>query len=113
MDVSNLSNIANINRINSVSLVDAYNKNLKDLTSLKNDNGAFGSLLNAAMNNINTTNALQAASQQAEIKWALGELTSTHELSHALQKASVAMQYTIAVRDKVMEAYKEIMQMQI
>jgi flagellar hook-basal body complex protein FliE len=31
----------------------------------------------------------------------------------ALQKASVALQYTVAVRDKFLDAYKEIMQMQI
>ncbi|MDD6011031.1 MAG: flagellar hook-basal body complex protein FliE, partial [Lachnospiraceae bacterium] len=32
-----------------------------------------------------------------------------HDLTIALQKASTALQYTVAVRDKLLEAYKEIM----
>ena len=44
---------------------------------------------------------------------ALGETENTHDLSIALQKASTALQYTVAVRDKFLQAYREIMQMQI
>ena len=43
----------------------------------------------------------------------MGELENTHDLVIALQKAQTALQYTVAVRDKFLEAYKEIMQMQI
>ena len=38
---------------------------------------------------------------------------STHDLTIAMQKAETALQYTVAVRDKLLDAYKEIMQMQI
>ena len=103
------ASIANIGKINSVSIVDAVNKKMSPTI----DNSAFGGLLNKAMDSLNTTNSYIQASQKEEIKWALGETTSTHELTNALQKSSIAMQYTIAIRDKVLEAYKEIMQMQI
>ena len=53
------------------------------------------------------------ASENAEISFALGETDNTHDLTIALQKASTALQYTVAVRDKFLEAYKEIMNMQI
>ena len=43
----------------------------------------------------------------------LGETENTHELTNALQKASAALSYTVAIRDKLLEAYKEIMQMQV
>ena len=48
-----------------------------------------------------------------EIKFALGETENAHDLTIALQKASAALQYTVAVRDKLLDAYKELMQMQI
>ena len=39
----------------------------------------------------------------------MGLTDNTHDLTIALQKASTALQYTVAVRDKLLEAYKEIM----
>ena len=40
-------------------------------------------------------------------------VTNTHELGVYQQKANIALQYTVAIRDKALEAYKEIMNMQI
>lgn len=73
----------------------------------------FSSLLNTAIDNINTTNAYLSSAENEKIKFALGETENTHDLSIALQKASTALSYTVAVRDKFLEAYKEIMNMQI
>ena len=77
------------------------------------DNSDFGSLFNKAVENLNTTNAYLSDAENEELKWALGESENTHDLTIALQKASTALQYTVAVRDKFLEAYKEIMQIQI
>ncbi|MCM1086775.1 MAG: flagellar hook-basal body complex protein FliE [Muribaculaceae bacterium] len=74
---------------------------------------SFGNLLNTAIENINTTNAYLSDAEDEEIKWALGETENTHDLSVALMKASTALQYTVAIRDKLLESYKELMQMQI
>lgn len=73
----------------------------------------FEAFLNTAIDNINTTNQYLSDMENEEIKFALGETENTHDLTIALQKASTALQYTVAVRDKLLEAYKEIMQMQI
>lgn len=73
----------------------------------------FDSILNSAIDNIKTTNAYLSDAENEEIKFALGEVDNTHDLAIALQKASTALQYTVAVRDKFLEAYREIMQMQI
>ncbi|MBD5546573.1 MAG: flagellar hook-basal body complex protein FliE [Lachnospiraceae bacterium] len=75
--------------------------------------GEFGNLFEKAVENLNTTNAYLSDAENEKIRWALGETENTHELTNALQKASTALQYTVAVRDKFLEAYKEIMQMQI
>lgn len=74
---------------------------------------AFGAVFDAAMKNINTTNNYLSDAENEKIKWALGETENTHDLTIALDKASTALTYTIAVRDKFLEAYKEIMNIQI
>lgn len=74
---------------------------------------SFNDLLSTALDNINTTNSYLSDAENEEIKWALGETENTHDLTIALQKASTALQYTVAIRDKLLDAYKEIMQMQI
>lgn len=76
-------------------------------------NGAFESIFATAVENIKTTNGYLSDAENEEIKWALGESENTHDLTIALQKASTSLQYTVAIRDKLLEAYKEIMQMQI
>ncbi len=73
----------------------------------------FDSLLHTAIDNLRTTNNYLSDAENEEIKWALGETENTHDLSIALQKASTALQYTVAIRDKLMEAYKELIQMQV
>lgn len=73
----------------------------------------FADLFDKAIENLNTTNSYLSDAENEELRWALGETENTHELSIALQKASTALQYTVAVRDKLLEAYREIMQMQI
>jgi flagellar hook-basal body complex protein FliE len=62
---------------------------------------------------VSDTNQYIQDASQAEIDFSLGNITSTHELSVYQQKANLALQYTVAVRDKVLDAYKEIMNMQM
>ena len=44
--------------------------------------------------------------------FALGE-SEIHDLAIAQQKANIALQYTVAVRDRFISPYQEIMQIQI
>lgn len=87
--------------------------NTKHLANGTESKDMFQTLLDTAISNINTTNAYLSDAENEEIKFALGETESTHDLTIALSKASTALQYTVAVRDKFLEAYKEIMNMQI
>ena len=47
------------------------------------------------------------------MNFALGYSTSTHDLAIAQQKANISLQYTTRVTNKAIEAYKELMQIQI
>lgn len=77
------------------------------------DNNEFGSVLKSAMDMVNETNDLAQNAENEEIKLSLGLSENTHDLTIAQEKATTALQYTVSVRDRFMEAYKEIMQIQI
>ena len=74
---------------------------------------SFTSLFNSALSNLNETNALLNAQEEEEMKFALGITDSTHDLSIAMAKAETALSYTVTLRDKFIEAYREIMQIQV
>lgn len=73
----------------------------------------FESVFQTALKMVDETNALSNRAESEEIRFLLGEAENTHDLLIAQEKANVALQYTVAVRDKVQEAYREIMQMQM
>lgn len=77
------------------------------------EDDSFSSVLASAMSALEETNDLQNAAQTAEIQFALGESENMHDLLVATAKAEVALQYTVAVRDRLIDGYKELMQMQI
>jgi flagellar hook-basal body complex protein FliE len=77
------------------------------------DDDSFDSILSSMMQSVDETNDLQNTAESEEIRFALGESENTHDLLIAETKANIALQYTVAVRDKLVDGYKEIMQMQI
>lgn len=103
MDISSLTNITS----------DYLNQVAKQNNLTTKDDDSFSSVLSAAMNMVSETNDLQNNAESEAIKFALGEAENTHDLTTAQTKALTAIQYTVAIRDKMLEAYKEIMNMQI
>ena len=72
----------------------------------------FDSIYKAAVNMIDSTNNYLQQAQQAEVDYATGKLSSTHELAVIEQKASLSLQYTVAIKNQLLSAYREIMNMQ-
>lgn len=109
MDISSLQNISSLTNVTS----DYLQNSLLSSENIDSSDQSFGTVLNSAMSMISETNDLQNQAESAEIQFALGKSTNTHDLKIAQEKANVALQYTVAVRDKFIEAYREIMNMQI
>ena len=61
----------------------------------------------------NEANYLQNKSEEAEMEFMLGYSTNPHALMAVQEKADIALNYTMTVKDKVLDAYKELMNMQI
>ena len=74
---------------------------------------SFESIFKTAMNMLDETNELYNKVEEEEIKFALGDAENTHDLQIAQEKALVTLQYTVAVRDKLLEGYNSIINMQI
>lgn len=112
MDISNLSGVAT--NLYSTALQNMGNTNSLIVGENESaDSTAFSNILSSAMGLVNQTNALSEAAEQAEIDFALGNADSTHDVTVAQQKAYLSLQYTVAIKNAVLEAYKEIMNIQI
>ena len=107
MDLSSVTGVSSGYRIPTVSM-DISDSDL----SVNKSESAFDSLFQSAVNLIKETNDYSNAAEEEEIKYALGETDSIHDLQIAQQKANVSLQYTVAVRDAFVNAYKEIMNIQ-
>ena len=69
-----------------------------------------GNLFTNALQNVQgSLDNADALAQQL----ATGELTDVHLYTAAASKAELAVQLTVAVRDRLLEAYQEIMRMQV
>jgi flagellar hook-basal body complex protein FliE len=110
--------ITALNDINSLyNVSDLVNSSLTDkITATDTDNESediFGTFLNAAVSNISDTNEALSNKENEELKWAMGISEDSHDLTVAVGKAETALSYTVALRDKLLDAYKEIMQISI
>lgn len=98
----NVSNISNLSKISSIPQIGGNSTNISSTN--------FSDLLNEALDKVNT---LQKESTAATESFLSGETDNIHSVMIAGNKANLALQMTIQVRNKVMDAYNEIMNMQI
>lgn len=70
----------------------------------------FGEYLANALDKVNQ---LQHESQKASVDLAAGKIQDISQVVIATEKATIALQLTMQVRNKVVDAYQEIMRMQV
>lgn len=103
MDISALNNV-----------VPSYLNNVADAAQqIGSQDDGFDSVLQSMMNMVNEASYTQNKAEEAMMQFELGYATNTHDLNAIQEKADIALNYTIAVRDRMLEAYKEIMNMQV
>jgi flagellar hook-basal body complex protein FliE len=72
--------------------------------------GSFAEALKGALGQMNT--ALQEG-DAAATRLATGEASNLHEVVLATERANLALQFTMAIRNKLLEAYNELMRMPV
>jgi flagellar hook-basal body complex protein FliE len=98
----------NVINVNSGSI--KINQNPFQKVEVDKDNTSFAGVLQGYLEKVDTT--VKQASDLT-IKAATGELDNIHDVTIASQQAKLALELTVTVRDKAVEAYQEIMRMQI
>lgn len=63
--------------------------------------------------NIGETNGLLNKADQISTDFSLNKTADLHEVMIAVEEAGMALNYTMQVRNKVIEGYQELMRMQI
>ena len=74
------------------------------------DGATFGDILKQAMQEVDVA---QHTAQQEARNLMTGEATDMHTAILAVQKADVSFQMMMAVRSKLIDAYREVMRMQM
>jgi len=72
--------------------------------------GSFKDMVKDAAGQVNR---LQNQADDLALKLATGDVEDVHQAMVAMQKAKLALELTIQVRNKVVEAYQEVMRMQV
>lgn len=96
--------MVSINNINGISVFDAVSRN----TNQKTAGTEFKDTLNTLMSQVNSQ--VQEADQMTD-QFALGKTDSLHEVMVATEKASISLSFLLQVRNKLLEAYQEVMRM--
>jgi len=100
-----------INSISEVKQLIPDNVGLKSVNEeSKTPEVSFGEYLKSAL--MKVSNLENEASRLKE-DFALGKTDNIPEVLIAGEKASVALQFTMQIRNKILDAYSEIMRMQI
>ncbi len=74
------------------------------------DNADFTQILQDKMNEVNS---LQKEANSLTESFQAGGPVDVHEVMLSMEKAELALRLTVQVRNKLLEAYKELSQMQI
>ena len=102
--------LLNLNQFSGIQPIGEAGKALPKVTGLTEDGASFGDLLKQAMQEVD---AVQHTAQQEARNLMTGEATDMHSAILAVQKADVSFQMMMAVRSKLIDAYREVMRMQM
>ena len=98
----------NISQIGTNSI--KMNQNVFQKTEPSQSKTSFANVIKGYMENVDST-VKQASNLSTQA--AAGNVENIHDVMIASQKAKLALELTVNVRDKAVEAYQEMMRMQI
>lgn len=84
--------------------------NKPETATVKDNKVSFTDFLNNAISEVNK---LQLESESLNEAFAMGKTDNIHQVMIAAEKADIALQFTVQIRNKILEAYQEIMRMPV
>ena len=99
------STMSYLEKIKGLNTLDSYLEKTN-----KDNNSIFSDIFKEAIEAVNKTDAEDKASNMGLLS---GNFDNLHTLMINAEKADIALGLTIQIRNKVIEAYNEVMRMQI
>ncbi len=96
-------------KINPVNMIVPQGNRIAGIKGEETSSQAFSEALFKALQDVNE---LQVNADKVTEKMVLGEIDDVHTVMLATEKAKLALQLTVQVRNKLVEAYQEISRMQ-
>jgi len=94
--------------VNNIKEFDVFHKQV--FNNNNSNNISFSEILK---NSLSKVNQLQLESQKLNEQLAIGNVENVHQVIIAAQKAELALQFTLQIRNKILDAYNEIMRISI
>ena len=98
--IHSVSPIGNGNPLDNIAKVKS---NPKDVPSFKDTMSTF----------MKDVNSMQVKADESINRMAAGEITDVHQVMNAVEEANVAFNMMMEIRNKVMDAYQEILRMRL
>jgi len=98
-------NIQSIGQLSTSDLLQSKNK-----STAKVEESSFGDILKKSIGEVND---IQKAGEKAMEDMATGQVKDLHQAALAIDKAEMSMKLMLEVRNKAINAYKEILRTQI
>jgi len=102
--------------VNPVSINPAASRGTDNLltkglgTPQSTGTASFRDLLEKSLGEVND---LQSVAEEKINKFATGEVSDVREVMVAVEEANLAFQFTLQIRNKIVEAYQEISRLQV
>ncbi len=109
--MGNLS-IDSLNFGNTSKVAQIYDTPLQDTKKTSSGEG-FTSFFDASVNMLNQTNNYQTEAKQLQLDFASGKTDDMLAVTLAQEKAMTALNFTVQVTNKFLDAYNEIMRLQL
>lgn len=103
----------NLHNINPFNVVSPSPNSINKLDNIKQTDTEKPSFEDYLKNTLQGVNSLQAESDNQTTLLATGQVDNIHDVTIAGAKAKISLDLTMAVRNQVIEAYKEVMRMQV
>ena len=110
MDIASIAKIGIPRQLESVQPSLEQLGDVQPSPELPGHSGSFATLLQQSLERVD---GLQHDADAAARAFALGQAPSVHDTMIAMEKADLSLRLTTKVRNKVVEAYQEIMRMQV
>ncbi len=102
--------MANVSFPSVQQIFTTNNNNVSNSTTSFEPKQSFASVLKESIDQVNNS---QNEADNMTTKLINGENVDLHQVMIAQQKANITLQATLEVRNKVIEAYQEMMRMQV